>query len=344
MGPSQSLPDLVSGVHQGSILGLLLYIIFTNDLPEVVHEHLAANNSFYNIHCNSCGSICSFADDSTYSKSSKDTIKLKEDIDEKFQNITNYMARNKLVLNTDKTHLLVMTSAQLHKKHGKFGITLNTGQEVIEPVDHEKLLGCHISSDFKFTNHIRDNEQSMMNILTSRINALRKISFISTFKTRKMLAEGIVMSNILYIITVYGSCSGFLKSALQIIQNSAARCVTGLRWHAPVRVLLMQCGWLSINQLILYHSLVQVFKIRQERKPVYLADKLAKNFNYRTRLAASNGIRMTEKLDSDMRKDSFIPRTSIEWNQLPVTLRNIKEINTFKEDLRSWIKSNINLV
>ena len=152
------------------------------------------------------------------------------------------------------------------------------------------------------------------------------------------------MSNILYIITVYGSCSGFLKSALQIIQNSAARCVTGLRWHTPVRVLLMQCGWLSINQLILYHSLVQVFKIRQERKPVYLADKLAKNFNYRTRLAASNGIRMTEKLDSDMRKDSFIPRTSIEWNQLPVTLRNIKEINTFKEDLRSWIKSNINLV
>ena len=77
---------------------------------------------------------------------------------------------------------------------------------------------------------------------------------------------------------------------------------------------------------------------------MYLADKLGKNFNYRTRLAASNGIRMTEKLDSEMRKDFFVPRTSIEWNQLPVTLRNTKEINTFKANLRSWIKSNVNLV
>ena len=278
------------------------------------------------------------------SKSSKDPIKLKEDIDMKFEKITNYMAKNMLVLNTDETHLLVMTSTQMHKKHGNFGITLDTGQEVIEPVEHEKLLGCHISSNFKFNNHIRDNEKSMLNILTSRINALRKISYISSFKTRKMLAEGMVISNIIYVITVYGSCCGYLKNALQIVQNTAARCVTGLGWYTPVRVLLLQCGWLSINQLIVYHSLVLVHKIRKERKPVYLADKLAINFNYRTRLASSNGIRMCEKLESDMRKDSFVPRTSFEWNLLPVTLRNTKEIKTFKTDLRSWIKMNVNQI
>ena len=180
------------------------------------------------------------------------------------------MANTKLVLNTDKTYPVIMTSAEMHN----FSIVLDTGQEIIEPVQHERLLGAEISNNFKFNVHIRDGEKSMMNILTSRTNALRKIACISSFKTRKMIAEGIIMSNIMYIITVYGSCSEYLKDSLQVVQNTAARCVTGLAWNTSVAVLLLQCGWLSVRQLILFHSMVMVFKIKQESKPRYLHTKV----------------------------------------------------------------------
>ena len=166
-----------------------------------------------------------------------------------------------------------MISNILHNWRDNFGIILDKSQEIIEPVKNERLIGAQISNDFKFNVHIRDSDNSMLNILTSRMNALRKISTISSFSTRKMIAEGIILSNIMYIITVYGSCSEYLKDCLQVVQNNAARCVTGLPWRTPVRVLLLQCGWLSVRQLIMQHSVLLVFKIKTEGKPIYLTRK-----------------------------------------------------------------------
>ena len=135
-----------------SIFGPLLYLLFTNDLPEVVHEHDHPDHEdhadvSHNVHRKECGGMCLFADDSTYSISNKDPNQLKQDRDAKYKVIAHNMSRNKLVLNMDNTHLLVMASRAAHRVNGNFGITLNTGAEVIEPVNHEKLLGAVISSD-----------------------------------------------------------------------------------------------------------------------------------------------------------------------------------------------------
>ena len=102
--------------------------------------------------------------------------------DIKFEITTDYMAKNKLVIISDKTHLLVISTSRNQKKHGDYGNNLDTGNEIIEPVNKEKLLGCIKSSNPKFNNHIRDNEKSMSNILTSRVNALRN-DFLSHHDT-----------------------------------------------------------------------------------------------------------------------------------------------------------------
>ena len=276
--------NLNTGVPQGSILGPLLYICFTNDMPECVHNDHAEieqpldanrNDKLYNLHCVACGSICCYADDSTYSKSSHSARLLTQEINMKYQEIVEYMNSNKLVINTEKTHLLVMCSKYSHSKHGTHGVCLNTGSEIIQPVEHEKLLGGYISQDFSWNYHLRDNSKSLFQILVSRVNILSKISSFASFKTRKMIANGIFMSRLVYLIQVWGfGCTDYLTKSLQILQNRAARSVTGLDLFTPVKKLLQQCGWLSINQLVYYHTLVLVFRVKSERKPQYFSDKI----------------------------------------------------------------------
>ena len=113
-----------------------------------------------------------YADDSTFSLSCRSVEELNENLDKKYQQIAKYMEKNKLILNSDKTHLLIMTSARKHANHQDFGIYLNTGSEVVLPRNEEKLLGVNLSNCLSWNKHIRDAKQSLVSTLTSRINAL----------------------------------------------------------------------------------------------------------------------------------------------------------------------------
>ena len=131
-GAYSGVLDLEAGVPQGSVLGPLLYVIFTNDLPESVHDHLSESGAFFNTHCKSCGDICCYVDDSTFTTSGTNPEEIMKTIEVKYKAIKSYMTDNKLVLNTDKTHLLIMATPYQHRMYNNFGISLNTGTEIIE--------------------------------------------------------------------------------------------------------------------------------------------------------------------------------------------------------------------
>ena len=96
----------------------------------------------------------------------------------KYKVIAQYMDKNKLILNGDKNHLLVMTSARKHLNHHNFGIYLNTGSEIIQPWSLERLLGANVSNSFTWNTHIKDGKGSLISSLNSGITLCPRLSVL----------------------------------------------------------------------------------------------------------------------------------------------------------------------
>jgi hypothetical protein len=74
-----------------------------------------------------------------------------------------------------------------------------------------------------------------------------------------MIANGIFCSKLILEISLWGGTEEFLNS-LQIVQNKAARFVSRRGIYTPVADLIKECGWLSVRQLVFFHSVMVIYK------------------------------------------------------------------------------------
>ena len=327
--------SIASGVPQGSILGPLLYILFTNDIPHLVHHH-QVDYLVPSPHCSECGSTVSYVDDSTYCTGESDPSVLSNTLSEQYTRISDYMAANKLVINGDKTHLVVMGSRKSAARRQE--VSINADGHIITPSRTENLLGAVICEDMKWKEHLLSSDRSLVLQLTSRVNGLSKVASRAPMATRLMIANGIFMSKLVYLIQLWGNSEKYLLKAIQIIQNRAARVITGKSWWTPIRRLLQECNWLSINQLVFYHTCLQTHKILMNGQPFYFKQNMNRDHPYRTRQATGGSIWRGEE-DRSVR--GFSTRGAQAYNSLPPSIRSSRTIGTFKYKLRRWVATNI---
>ena len=242
------------GVPQGSNLGPLFFLLYFNDLR-------------YFLECQ----VDNFADDTTMSATGKSVEEISSKLTKDCAAVSKWMRSNMLKLNPDKTHILTVgTQERLRRLPRTIQVVMDNVVLEENQTKCEQLLGCQVESNLKWHAQIANLTAK----LGKRLAGLEKIKFIAPLAVRKRVAEGIFNSVLVYCLPLFGGSDiGHIKD-IQILQNRAAQIVC----HAPPRsnrvMLYERLGWFSVNQLITYHTLIHVYKVRSCGEPEYLAQFL----------------------------------------------------------------------
>ena len=124
-GHSSEWAHVMQGVPQRSILGLLLFLIYVNDLPAVVAE---------------C-TVSLYADDVTIYYANKDEGRVSEALNANLQRVATWIETNRLRMNIIKTQGQLMT---LGGKLKRSGINVSLNDTAIPKSDLVNYLGVTI--------------------------------------------------------------------------------------------------------------------------------------------------------------------------------------------------------
>jgi hypothetical protein len=315
--------SLLFGVPQGSVLGPLMFTVYTSPLGDLIRHH-GYKHHFY---ADDSQLFLAFKPGSSeYQQSSLSSL------ENCISDVRIWMKNNMLKLNDDKTELLVFSTKQKLAQLSK--ISMMIGGCRIEPSKTAKNLGVFFDETMSLEKHVVSTCQTA----NFHIRNIGNIRNYLTTDAAKSLVHAFVQSRLDYGNALLFGLPGVLLDRLQMIQNTAARVVTRTRRFDHITPVLKELHWLPIKKRIEYKVLLHTYRALNNLAPQYLTD-LLEIYQPARELRSQNQILLKAKKSrlhsyGDRCFSTAAPKL---WNALPLTIRASKSLAAFRKSLKTHL-------
>ena len=291
---------VVSGIPQGSIIGPLLFICFTNDLAEVFTD---------------C-TMVAYADDTQLVVYAKNLSQLKMKIEQVIKTAQAWYEANSMKNNIGKTEILILSPGKAKRNTFKIKVIDEGKPVIIKPQSSIKILGIHIDENINWKKQINAVKRKSMNTIRN----INRVNHLLPIKHRIQLYKALIEPHFSYGDIVWGGCSKSSASSLQKAQNFAARSILGKKKSYSASTALTELKFLNLEQRRTVHAAVFSHKSLLQKHPQNL------NSTYKNQLSTANtrsaaNMKLTiPKHRTSRYERSPLYRSILAWNATPSSI------------------------
>ena len=308
-----TLHNITCGVPQGSVLGPLLFIIYTNDLP----------NALKHSRC------ILFADDTTVYLADPNINTVLNNMSIDLNALTEWFRANKLSLNIAKTNYMIFTNApQNIPQH-----TLQIGTETIVKVECIKFLGIMIDQNMKWLDHIAYCKSKLASGLYT-LNASKRMLSCEHLKS---LYYTLIHPHLNYGTMLWASTSTSQVQKLQILQNKAVRAITLSKYNASATPIYKNLKILPINGMFKLQLGKLMYRHSNNSLPTPLLKLFTPNRDIHSHNTRHSMDPHIQKSKTQIMAKSFLHRAPAIWYTLPQPIKDSKTAKSFNNNMKKHL-------
>jgi hypothetical protein len=299
------------GVPQGSCLGPILYLLYANDLNNLLTDETTVI----------------FADDTTLIEACNTVSELALRINSILAKVLDWSNYNKLALNNVKSKWMLFTTKTTPVPN------IYISGQLIERVESFKYLGLYLDSNLRHKSHIR--------YLKGKLSSLRYISYkigpYLSVSAAKKFYFGMVQSILCYGILVWGGTSvgSATFNKLCRLQNRIIINLFGEPEDNIINVSLVykRHSLLKLNDLYKLRVCMIMYKIINEGYAPFIYDKLIPLLNSNPYNTRQNDIFIRPFPRVNAVKTNFLSNAVTVWNDVDNRLRSESSVTRVKKYL-----------